>query len=64
MTTTTHTTTTNNIKAGYETSNFALGVGISMAAIVGLWGTACLVSALMSNGPLSLVKSYITAVLG
>ena len=64
MTTNTNTITQNNTDAGYETSKFALGLGMSMAALVGLWGTACLVSALMSNGPLNLVKSYLTAVLG
>ena len=64
MNTNTNTITENNADAGYEASKFALGVGMSMAALVGLWGTACLVSALMSNGPLSLVKSYFTAVLG
>ncbi|MEA3468061.1 MAG: hypothetical protein U9R57_07550 [Thermodesulfobacteriota bacterium] len=64
MNTNTNTTTENNADAGYETSKFALGVGMSMAALVGLWGTACLVSALISNGPLSLVKSYFTAMLG
>ncbi len=64
MTANTQTTTKNNVDTGYETSKFALGVGISMAALVGFWGTACLVSALMSNGPLGLVKNYFTAVLG
>ncbi len=64
MTTNTQTTTKNNVDAGYETSKFALGLGMSMAALVGLWGAACLVSALISNGPLSLVKGYLTAVLG
>ena len=65
MTTTTHTTTAkNNVDAGYEASKFALGLGMAMAALIGLWGTACLVSALMSNGPLNLAKSYITAVIG
>ncbi len=64
MTTNTNTITQTNTDAGYETSKFALGLGMSMAALVGLWGTACLVSALMSNGPLNLVKSYLTAVLG
>ena len=64
MNTNTNTITENNADTGYETSKFALGLGMSMAALVGLWGTACLVSALMNNGPLSLVKSYFTAVLG
>ncbi len=64
MTANTHTTTRTHVEAGYETSKFALGLGMSMAALVGLWGTACLVSALASNGPLNLMKSYFTAMLG
>ena len=64
MTANTHTTIKNNVDAGYETSKFALGLGMSMAALVGLWGTACLVSALASNGPVTLIKSYFTAMLG
>ena len=64
MTANTHTTIKNNVDAGYETSKFALSLGMSMAALVGLWGTACLVSALASNGPVNLIKSYFTAMLG
>lgn len=62
----THTNTAKNdqVDAGYETSKFALGVGITMAVIVGLWGTACLVNALAANGPLNLIKNYFTAILG
>jgi len=58
------TTMTTQTDATYETSKFALGVGLSMAALVGLWGLASLVSALASNGPAGLVKSYMTAVIG
>ncbi len=64
MTTNTNTTSKNHVDAGYETSKFALGVGISMAALVGLWGAVSLISALASNGPAGLVKSYLTAVIG
>lgn len=66
MTTQTNSTSTNKTKinAGYETSTFALGVGMTMAALIGIWGTACLVSALISNGPVSLVKNYILALVG
>ncbi len=58
------TTMTTQVDATYETSKFALGVGLSMAALVGLWGAASLISALASNGPAGLVKSYLTAVIG
>ena len=64
MNTNTQTTTNTQIDAGYETSKFALGLGLSMAALVGLWGTACLVSAMLSMGPLNVVKGFLTAVLG
>ncbi len=52
------------VDAGYETSKFVLAVGIAMASLIGLWGTACLVSALSGTGPLNLIKSYFTALLG
>ena len=64
MTTNTNTASRTQVDAGYETSKFTLAVGLSMAGLVGLWGVASLVSALASNGPMSLVKSYIGAVIG
>ena len=64
MTTTTNTTIENQVDAGYETSTFALGVGISMAALVGIWGTACLVNAMISMGPLTLAQGYFSALIG
>ncbi len=64
MTTNTLTNTNTQVEAGYEASRFALATGMAMAALVGLWGTACLASALLQNGPLGLLKSYFAAVLG
>ena len=64
MTANTQTTTKKQVDAGYETSKFALGTGMAMAAIVGIWGTACLVCALVSVGPMNVVKGYLTALLG
>ena len=64
MNTNTNTTQRTQIDAGYETSKFALGVGLSMAALVGVWGAASLISALTSNGPVALVKGLFTAVTG
>lgn len=54
----------NQVDSGYETSKFALGVGMIMAALVGIWGSACLISALAGTGPINLIKSYFTAILG
>jgi len=64
MTANTQTTTRNQTEVGYEVSKFAFGTGMAMAGLIGLWGTACLVSALVSVGPLSVVKGYFTAMLG
>ena len=64
MTATTHTTTRTQTNAGYDVSTFALGTGIAMAALVGLWGAACLVSALVSVGPMNVVKGYLVAMIG
>jgi len=60
----TNTASRTQVDATYETSKFALGVGLSMAALVGLWGVASLVSALASNGPVGLAKSLLTAITG
>jgi len=64
MTTNTNTTTTTQIDAGYEASKFALGAGMTMAALVGIWGFACLATAMVSMGPLNVVQGYLTAVIG
>jgi len=64
MKTNTNNANINEVDAAFETSKFVLGVGITMAALVGIWGVASLVSALSSNGLLNLVKSYFTAVIG
>jgi len=64
MNTKTNTTKEQKVNVTYETSKFALGVGISMAAIIGIWSMASLFSALASNGPIGLIKSFFTAVTG
>ncbi len=66
MTTKTNTQTTirTKVEAGYETSKFALGAGMVMAALLGVWGVACLVSALVSVGPMNVVKGFFTALIG
>ena len=64
MTTNTNTTTRTQVEAGYETSKFALGAGMTMAALLGIWGFTCLVTAMVNMGPLSVVKAYVTAVVG
>lgn len=64
MTANTITTSRTQVNAGYETSKFALGVGISAAAMIGLWATACMVSVLLSNGVVGTAKALLTAITG
>ena len=64
MNTNINTANRTQVDATYETSKFALAVGLSMAALVGIWGAASLISALASNGPVALVKGLFTAVTG
>jgi len=35
-----------------------------VSALIGLWAIACLVSALIKEGPINLLKSYFSAVTG
>ena len=64
MTTNTLTTTRTKAEIGYETSKFALGVGIASAAMIGIWATACMASVLMSNGIGGTAKALFTAITG
>ncbi len=61
MTTTTQ-TTTNQINAVSEASRFALGVGITSVSLFGLWACACMVSAIMNNGIVEVVKGLLGAI--
>jgi hypothetical protein len=62
--TNTNTKTEIQVEAGYETSKFAHGTGMVMASLIGIWGFACLMSALITIGPMDVVKGYLTALIG
>ncbi|MBU3984902.1 MAG: hypothetical protein KKE97_02660 [Proteobacteria bacterium] len=64
MRTNTLTTRETNVDTGYETSKFAMGTGITMAALVGIWACACMISAVLSGGVGSVIKGFLTAVTG
>ena len=53
-----------NVDAGYEVSRFALQVGMGMAALVGIWGAACLIGGLANAGLGGLVKGLVSAIVG
>ncbi len=48
-------------EVGYEVSKFALNVGMGMAALIGLWGAACLLSGLAANGAGGMLKGLAIA---
>ena len=57
----TRTTTTD---AGYEASRFAVNAGMGMAALIGLWGMACLIGGFATSGAGGMLRGFITAVTG
>lgn len=57
-------TTRKQDDVAYETSGFALGTGMILAALVGIWGIVCLLSAFVTVGPLNVIKGYLAALLG
>ena len=62
MTTNTTTNTRTQVDAGYEAAKFALGVGITSAALVAVWACACIASALMTNGAADVAKGLLGAI--
>jgi len=60
----TNTRTETKTDAGYEASRFGLSVGMGLAALIGLWGVACLIGGLASNGVGGMLRGYLTALTG
>lgn len=47
-----------------EVMSFTLKAGIAICALIGIWGISCIVSGMVSNGPLAMLRGYITAITG
>lgn len=54
----------NKIQAGYEVSRFGIGVTAALAALIGLWGMACMIGGLAAGGPVALIKGFFSAITG
>jgi hypothetical protein len=52
------------VDAGYELSTFALNVGMGMAALIGVWGLACLIEGFVTNGAGGLLRGFWIALTG
>jgi hypothetical protein len=48
----------------YETSQFAMGVGMVSASLIAVWAMLCMASAISSNGLPGVIKSFFSAVTG
>jgi hypothetical protein len=46
---------------GHEASKFTINVIMTAAALIGLWGTACLIGGLVTNGVGGMLAGYLTA---
>ncbi len=64
MSANTITRTETKTDVGYEASRFGLNVGMAMAALIGLWGAACLIGGLAGNGIGGMLKGLMTAITG
>jgi len=64
MTANTITRTEAKTDVGNEASKFGVSVVIGMSALMGIWGVACLIGGLASNGVGGMLRGYITAVTG
>jgi len=52
------------VDLGQETSKFTVRIIMAMAALIGLWATACLIGGLASGGVGNLIKGYISTIVG
>ena len=64
MTANTTTRTEAKADAGYEASKFGVSVVIGMAALMGIWGAACMIGGLASSGVGGMLRGYISAITG
>ena len=58
--------TTNQTRTdlNHEISQFIFTIVSATALLIGLWGAACLISGLVSNGVFAMVRGYISAITG
>ena len=47
-----------------EISIFGIGVLLTMAAMIGLWGAACMIGGLAGNGIGGMLRGLLTAITG
>ena len=64
MTAQTTTKTTAKVNVGQETGQYAVkAIGV-LSALIGIWGTACLIGGLANSGVTGLAKGFVTALTG
>ena len=53
-----------DINISSEIMAFALKVGVSTCALIGIWSVCCLLAGLVSSGAVQMARGYITAITG
>ncbi len=53
-----------HVDVGTETSKATLGIGIGLAALIGIWGAACLIGGIAAAGLTGTIAGYVKAVSG
>ena len=64
MRTVVESTRTSETEVTHDALSILMTLVSASALIIGLWGIACFVSALLSHGLTALVRGYITAITG
>ena len=52
------------VDVAQETSKFTVRAICLLAALIGIWGSACLISGLATNGAGGILRGYISALTG
>jgi hypothetical protein len=58
------TKTTAKVNVAQETGQYAVKAIGLLSALIGIWGTACLIGGLADSGATGLVKGFVTALTG
>ena len=64
MTAQTTTRIETNVDVGQETGQYAVKAIGLLSALIGAWGTACLIGGLVNSGATGLLQGYISALTG
>ena len=56
--------TESKVEVGQETAKYTVGAISVLAALIGIWGMACLIGGFLTNGAGGMLQGYISALTG